>query len=64
MQYLLDKASDQAQLQGYWHPHLGTEKEIYRVSVGFLYKKTKEKKQAVLKIDSSWKRIRKDSEYI
>lgn len=63
MQYLLDKASDQVKLQGYWHPYLGTEKEIYRVSVGFLYKKTKKSEQIKLKIDSSWKPIRTEAEY-
>lgn len=59
MKYLLAKASEQAELQGYWHPHLGTDKEIHRVSVGFLYKKEKDGKEdkKVLKIDSSWEKI-------
>jgi len=57
MKYLLDKAADQAQVQGYWHPYLGTEKEIYRVEVGFLYKKVGKTEKEVLTIDSSWERI-------
>ena len=57
MKYLLDKAADQAQVQGYWHPYLGTEKEIYRVAVGFLYKKVEKTEKEVLTIDSSWERI-------
>jgi len=57
MKYLLDKAADQAQVQGYWHPYLGTEKEIYRVAVGFLYKKVGKTEKEVLTIDSSWERI-------
>lgn len=57
MKYLLEKAAEQANLQGYWHPYLNTEKKIYRVAVGFLYKKTKESEKEILTIDSNWKKI-------
>lgn len=57
MKYLLDKASNQVKLKGYWHPYLGTDKEIYRIAVGFLYKKTEKSEKEVLTIDSHWKRI-------
>lgn len=65
MKYLLDKASDQAKLKGYWHPYLGTDKAIFRVAVGFLYKKVKDGKEEkeVLTIDSNWKRIIKEEDF-
>lgn len=57
MKYLLNKASEQAKLKGYWHPYLETDKGIYRVSVGFLYKKSEKSDKADLLIDSSWEQI-------
>lgn len=64
MEYLLSKAAEQADLKGYWHPYLSTDKKIFRVSVGFLYKKTEEsKEQPVLTIDSDWQRINSEKDY-
>ena len=40
-----------------WTLYEKTEKEIYRVAVGFLYKKTRQSETEVLTIESSWKRI-------
>ena len=55
--YQIIKAAKQAKTRGYWHPYLGTEKEIYRVVIGFLYKKKKKNGKEALSIDSHWKRI-------
>lgn len=54
MKYLLEQASTQAETQAYWHPYLGTDRQIYRVSLGFLYKAPAKDKKAILTIDSDW----------
>lgn len=54
MKYLLEKAAIQSDTQGYLQPYLGTDRTIYRVSMGFLYKSPAKDKKAVLTIDSAW----------
>ena len=63
MKYLLEKAAEQAKLKGYWHPYLRTTKQIFRVAVGFVYKKTTKSDEERLVIDSKWKKIITEEDY-
>lgn len=61
MDYLLRKAGEQVKAKKYYLPYLGTDREIYRVSLGFLCKEGKEG-NIKLDINAEWKLIEEESQ--
>lgn len=59
MKTLLNKAVTQVTDRGYLHPFLGTKRSIYRIVIGFLYKKSAKDKNPILTINSQWKLVEK-----